>query len=111
MSALQRFAGLHMFDAVVLSHLHADHIFDACSYVIARRYAPDGPRPPLPLYAPTGAAQRLAAAHGKPDHPLDDVYTFHTLAAGAVEIGPFTVTAERVNHPVETYGLRVAHGG
>ena len=45
MSTLQRFAGLYHFDALLLTHLHLDHMLDACQYVVARRYAPDGPRP------------------------------------------------------------------
>jgi ribonuclease BN (tRNA processing enzyme) len=109
LSALQRYASLTSVDAIVLSHLHADHMIDACTYVVVRRYAPDGPYPPLPLYAPAGAASRLAAAYG--ENMLDDVYTFHDLAQGTFEIGPFTITAERVNHPVETYGMRIEHGG
>ena len=56
-----------------------------------------------------GAEQRLAAAYG--EGPLDDVYIFHDLAPGTFEIGPFTVTVDRVNHPVETYGVRLEHGG
>jgi ribonuclease BN (tRNA processing enzyme) len=112
LGALQRVAGLHTIDAIILSHLHADHIFDACSYVVARRYAPDGPYPPLPLYAPTGAAERLAAAYGGPgEAPLDDVYTFHTLAPGTFPLGPFEVTVDRVNHPVEAFGMRIEHDG
>jgi ribonuclease BN (tRNA processing enzyme) len=112
LSALQRFAGLHVIDAIVLSHLHADHILDACSYVVARRYAPDGPLSPLPVYAPAGAPERLAAAYGGPDEgSLDDVYTFYSLQPGTFPIGPFEVTVDRVNHPVETYGMRVEHGG
>jgi len=94
----------------VLTHLHADHIFDACSYVVARRYNPDGPMPPVPLYAPGGARERLSSAYSGPgDDPLDDVYTFHELKVGSFEIGPFSVSAERMNHPVETYGLRVEY--
>jgi ribonuclease BN (tRNA processing enzyme) len=112
MSTLQRFAGLHAIDAILLSHLHADHIFDACSYVVARRYAPDGPLPPLPVYAPAGAPERLAVAYGGPDEPpLDDVYTFYALQPGTFPIGPFEVTVDRVNHPVETYGVRIEHAG
>jgi ribonuclease BN (tRNA processing enzyme) len=41
---------------------------------------------------------------------MDDVYAFHTLTPGSRRIGPFTVTVERVSHPVETYGVRVEHG-
>lgn len=110
LTALQRFSGLHTVDAVVLSHLHADHCFDACSYVVARRYAPGGKLPPIPLYAPTGAAERLAAAYGSPEEgALDDVYTFYTLQPGTFPIGPFRVTVDRVNHPIETYGMRIEH--
>lgn len=112
LSALQRVGDLASIDAVLLSHLHCDHMVDACSYVVVRRYAPDGPYPPLPLYGPTGTRERLNAVYGAPDEgPVDDVYTVHTLVPGPVRIGPFDVTVDRVNHPVETYGVRVAHGG
>jgi ribonuclease BN (tRNA processing enzyme) len=109
LSGLQRYASLTSIDAILLSHLHADHMLDACSYVVVRRYAPDGPYPTLPVYAPPGASSRLAAAYG--EGLLDDVYSFHDLAPGTFGIGPFSVTADRVNHPVETYGVRIEHGG
>jgi Metal-dependent hydrolases of the beta-lactamase superfamily III len=109
LSGLQRYATIKSVDAIVLSHLHADHILDACSYVVVRRYAPDGPYPRLPLYGPSGTAARLADAYG--EGPLDDVYDFRELRPGTLSIGPFTVTVDRVNHPVETYGMRIEHGG
>src|SRR6185369_3490568 len=65
LSALQRYASLTAVDAVLLTHLHIDHTQDACGYVVVRRYAPDGPLPPLPLYAPAGAEQRLSTAYGE----------------------------------------------
>lgn len=109
LSALQRYASLTSIDAILLSHLHLDHMVDACLYVVVRRYAPDGPYPTLPVYAPPGASGRLAAAYG--EGPLDDIYTFHDLAPGTFGIGPFAVSVDRVNHPVETYGMRIEHGG
>src|SRR6202000_164690 len=66
LSALQRYASLASVDAVLLSHLHCDHMLDACSYVVVRRYAPDGPYPRLPLYGPTGVQDRMIAAYGGP---------------------------------------------
>ncbi|MGH3712894.1 MAG: MBL fold metallo-hydrolase [Micromonosporaceae bacterium] len=112
LGALQRYADMHSIDAVLLTHLHADHILDACSYVVARRYAPDVSYSPIPLYGPEGTARRLSAAYdGGPDGGLEDVYEFQTLTPGTFEIGPLRVTVDRVNHPVETYGVRLEHGG
>lgn len=111
LTALQRYAGLMTVDAILLTHLHCDHILDACSYVVVRRYAPGGPHPPIPMYAPAGAPDRLAAAYSLEVAPLDDVYTFYGLQPGTFPIGPFTVTVDRVNHPVETYGVRLEHNG
>ncbi len=112
LSALQRYAELRSIDAIMLSHLHCDHMLDACSYVVVRRYAPDGPYPRLPVFGPSGVQERLTAAYGSPDEgPLDDVYAFHTLTPGTFPVGPLTVTVERVNHPVETFGVRIDHAG
>jgi len=111
LSALQRYASLDGVDAILLTHLHADHMFDACSYVVVRRYAPEGRWPVIPLYGPGGSRERLTAAYGAAEGPLDDVYTFHDLKPGTFDIGPFAVSVDRVNHPVETYGVRVEHGG
>jgi ribonuclease BN (tRNA processing enzyme) len=111
LSALQRYAGLNAVDAIILSHLHCDHMMDAALYVVVRRYAPNGPYEPLPVYAPAGAPERLAAAYSADEGPLDDVYTFYGLQPGSFPIGPFTVTVDRVNHPVETYGVRLEHNG
>jgi len=111
LSALQRYAGLNAVDAILLSHLHPDHVLDAAQYVIVRRYAPDGPYSPLPVYAPAGAPGRLAAAYSLDEGPLDDVYTFYALQPGTFPIGPFQVTVDQMNHPVETYGVRLEHDG
>lgn len=111
LSALQRYAGLHAVDAIILTHLHCDHMLDACTYVVVRRYAPQGPLPPLPMYAPAGAAERISAAYSQEPEPVDDVYTFYGLQPGTFPIGPFSVTVDRVNHPIETYGVRLEHGG
>jgi ribonuclease BN (tRNA processing enzyme) len=111
LTALQRYAGLHAVDAMLLTHLHCDHMLDACTYVVVRRYDPAGPLPPIPVYAPAGAPDRIAAAYSQDEGPVDDVYTFYGLQPGTFPIGPFTVTVDRVNHPVETYGVRLEAKG
>ena len=63
------------------------------------------------MYAPLGAAERIAAAYSPDAEPVDDVYNFFRLEPGTFPIGPFTVTVDRVNHPIETYGVRIEQGG
>jgi ribonuclease BN (tRNA processing enzyme) len=115
LGALQRLAGhgvLGDIDAICLSHLHADHCLDMCPYHVVRTYSPDGPFERLPVYAPSDAPRRLAAAYGMPEEPgLETAFSFVRLAPAMYQIGPFEVTAARMNHPVETYGFRVSHAG
>ncbi|GII17455.1 MBL fold metallo-hydrolase [Planomonospora parontospora subsp. antibiotica] len=112
LGALQRHIGLYDVDAICLSHLHADHCLDLCPYHVVRTYSPDGPRPRIPVHAPADAPRRLAAAYGMPDEPgLETAFDFTALAPGTFEVGPFEVTAARMNHPVETFGFRVSYGG
>lgn len=112
LGSLQRHAALGDIDAVFLSHLHADHCLDMCSFQVFRTYHPDGPLPPIPVYGPAGAAARLdRAAGGDSGHPMASAFDFVTLAPGKAEIGPFAVTLEHMNHPVETFGIRIEHGG
>lgn len=111
LSALQRYSDMRAVDAILLTHLHCDHMLDACTYVVVRRYDPAGPLKALPVYAPLGAAERIAAAYSAEGEPVDDVYTFYGLQPGTFPIGPLTVTVDRVNHPVETYGVRIEHNG
>ncbi|MBP2705252.1 MBL fold metallo-hydrolase [Microbispora sp. RL4-1S] len=112
LGALQRHTGLYDVDAVLLSHLHADHCLDLCAYHVVRTYTPEGPLPKVPVHAPAGASARLNAAYAMPDEPvLENSFDFHRLSPGVRHIGPFEVTAAPMNHPVETYGFRVSHRG
>jgi ribonuclease BN (tRNA processing enzyme) len=109
---LQRLADPAGIDAVFFSHLHADHCLDLCGYWVARRYAPDGVKPRIPVYGPCGVAARMARAYDlEPEPGMSEAFDFRTLSAGVFEVGPFRVTAAPVSHPVEAFGFRVEHGG
>jgi len=110
---LQRHIAVSDVDAVALSHLHADHCLDMCSYYVARRYRPGGPLlRKIPVYGPGGTAERLARAYEMPADPgMTEEFSFLGYPEGAFELGPFRVSAVPVRHPVEAYGFRVEHGG
>ncbi|MGP3983353.1 MBL fold metallo-hydrolase [Streptomyces sp. KR80] len=111
---LQRHCGLYDLDAVLLSHLHADHCIDMCGYFVARYYRHDGGRADaLPVYGPVGTEQRLTKAYDDvpSEKSMSEVFDFRTLEPGSFAVGPFTVTTDRVCHPVEAYGFRLEHAG
>ncbi|MEU4094005.1 MBL fold metallo-hydrolase [Streptomyces sp. NPDC026673] len=111
---LQRHCGLYDLDAILLSHLHADHCIDMCAYFVARYYRHEGgPAHAIPVYGPAGTERRLASAYGDmPDEKcMSEVFDFRTLEPGTFRLGPFSITADVVSHPVEAYGFRVEHGG
>ena len=112
LGALQKYTGLYDVDAVLLSHLHADHCVDMCAYYVARNYRVGGCPDPLPVYGPHGTPERLARAYDMDEHPgMKEVFDFRTLRNGTFTLGPFTITATRVAHPVEAYAFRVEQGG
>jgi ribonuclease BN (tRNA processing enzyme) len=111
--ALQEACGLLGPDAVVVSHLHGDHYLDLITYTYARRYHPGGVPPLLPVYGPSKIREAMVGAYGRDvDTLLNEVYDFHPIERPTVVgIGPFEVDLRRVNHPVETYGMRISAGG
>src|SRR5262249_34751635 len=114
LGSLQRYRPPEHIDAVLLSHLHADHCLDMCSYQVFRTFYPSGALPRIPVYGPAGAAYRLDRAAGGdlgPGHAVSDAFDFVTLTPGTIQIGPITVVADQMNHPVETFGMRLEHGG
>ena len=111
---LQRHIGLYDLDAIILSHLHADHCIDMCGYFVARYYRFEGGRAgAIPVHGPEGTEQRLTTAYADTpsEHSMSEVFDFRTLKPGSFEVGPFSVVTDRVVHPVEAYGFRIEHDG
>lgn len=107
---LARYTDVRTVDAVLLSHLHSDHCLDACSLMVVHRFHPAGQPAPISLTGPPGTTDRLLAADAG-SRSLADVFTVDDLGAGIRELGPFRVEAARVEHPVETYAVRLSAGG
>jgi ribonuclease BN (tRNA processing enzyme) len=112
--ALQDACGLLDLDAVAISHLHGDHFLDLITYTYARRYHPAGRPPLLPVYGPSTIYEGVCGAYARDVHELlAEVYQFNPVSEdGSIrQIGPFEVSFHLVNHPVETYAMRVTAGG
>jgi ribonuclease BN (tRNA processing enzyme) len=116
LGVLQRYTELFCVDAICVSHLHPDHCVDLGAYWVARQYAPGGPRPPIPVYGPRGTVGQVAPHLGPGAEPpgvpgSGPRFDFRDLETGPFDLGPFRLTAEHMNHPVETFGFRVERAG
>jgi ribonuclease BN (tRNA processing enzyme) len=109
---LQRYVALEDVDAVVLSHLHPDHCIDLCGYYVFRKYRPEGPLPPIPVYGPEGAAERMARAYGLDDPAgMSAEFDFRTYPAEPFAVGPLTLSVAPVDHPIRAFAVRVEQDG
>jgi ribonuclease BN (tRNA processing enzyme) len=90
---LQRYVDPGLVDAILLSHLHADHCADLPAFPVWRKHGPGNDDRPFQVLAPDG--------HGLETSPF----------APSQQVGPFTVTTARVAHPVEAYAMRLAVDG
>ncbi len=90
-----------------MTHGHIDHFADVYSLHAALRYAPDGPRAPLPLYLPAGLFERmkcLLSERGAAE--FDEAFVPVELESGvAVTLGGLTVTPVAVEHTDPTFAL------
>ncbi len=110
-------------DAVVLSHLHADHFLDLVPFAYALTYAPRQqpvPVPPWPgtdqparprLIAPPGAREafrRVVGAWGNEDL-IESAFELEEYEESSTpEVGPLRFEFRSVPHFTETFAIRVA---
>lgn len=110
-------------DAIVISHLHADHFFDLIPYALALIHAPrqqpvpvdrwpgtDSPARPA-LHCPPGSItvfRKVAALWGL-QSLVDDAFEIHEYRADSkVTIGGLDIEFCRVPHYIETYAVALA---
>jgi ribonuclease BN (tRNA processing enzyme) len=110
-------------DAVVLSHLHADHFLDLVPFAYALTYAPrqqpvpvdrwpgtDCPACPV-LHAPPGAREtfrRVVGAWGN-DDLIENAFELREYdPSEVVEIGPVRIDFQPVPHFTETFAMRIS---
>jgi ribonuclease BN (tRNA processing enzyme) len=119
---LRRFRDYVDIDAVVISHLHADHFLDLVPYSYALTYAPR--QQPVPvdrwpgtshpakprLHAPAGARdtfRRVVGAWGNEDL-IEKAFALEEYqAADELELGPLAIRFHEVPHYLTTHAVEI----
>ena len=102
-------------DAVVVSHLHADHVLDLVPFAYALTYSPRRTDPPVRpvLHAPAGARvffRRVVGAWGD-ERLVEGAFRLEEYETDATpRVGPLSVRFCEVPHFVPTRAVEVAAG-
>jgi ribonuclease BN (tRNA processing enzyme) len=125
-SKLRRICDYVDVDAVVITHMHADHFLDLVPYSYALRYAPR--QQPVPvagwpgtaaparprLYLPAGGSEvlrRVVSCWGKDDLVEAAFEVYEYAVADVLSLGPFAVRFCEVPHYVSTFAVELASNG
>lgn len=94
-------------DAVVITHRHPDHMIDLHGLFRARWFGRRG-APAIPLYAPAGVLERIAALEDDDFDAVRQVFNWHETPVAAQELGPFLLETRALPHFVPNVGARLS---
>ena len=124
-SKLRRYGDYTAIDAVVVSHLHADHFIDLIPFAYALTYSPRQQREPIDgwpgtsspvrprLHAPRGAREvfrRITGAWGS-EELIETAFDLREYDPDdTVEVGGLRITFREVPHYTTTFAVGIASG-
>jgi len=100
LARLTQYISVDRLDAVILSHLHFDHMSDMLPMQYALQFHPHGEA--LPVLAPESPAKV---------RDLLNVPAYRLMPMEEIQIGEFHFTFTPVRHPVECFALRAVCDG
>lgn len=107
LSNLFRFAGFEELDAIILTHLHSDHMSDmmVLRYAVQIKMNRGLVHKPLKVFAPAAPAEEYARLN------LSNIFDLSPITGDMVlHYGSLKVTFREMKHPVQCFGVSVESG-
>jgi ribonuclease BN (tRNA processing enzyme) len=106
LSELQKYIPIHEIDAIILTHLHSDHICDipVLKYSLQMMKLHNEDIHPIPVYAPQTPENQLAGIMGDENlvvHPISGEF--------AIELFGARITFRQTKHSVECVSVRIEY--
>ena len=114
---LRQFVDYHRLDAVVITHMHADHFLDIIPLRYALKYGSLRRHGKLELYLPPGGEEMLrvlvSAFSPESDNDfLDEVFDIKVFTEkDSVEVKDLKLTFSKTIHYIEAYAIRATAAG
>lgn len=106
-SALQRVADYTGIDAILVSHVHADHCVDLYALNVALRFHERGVLR-MPLYCPLEVWEKVPLLLGDSAESFRQTFDFHEIATeGSVEVAGVRASFLRTEHPNYCLAMRL----
>ena len=98
-----------MVDAMVFSHMHADHCADIVGMQVYRRWYPEGALPRIPVLSPSdGAARTRGISADDPSETYETEFEFVQVKAGQhAQFGPLLIEFFEAQHTIEALAVRI----
>lgn len=108
---LQQHVAINNVDAVVLSHMHADHFTDLYPFLYAVEFGPWEPRS-VPIFSPHGGSELFGRILGDASKEFPSVFDWTPVSAGdEIDLGPFRIRTFPAAHSIENLTMRIESGG
>ncbi|WP_026413447.1 MBL fold metallo-hydrolase [Actinomadura oligospora] len=114
LAELRRHVQLDELDAIWISHMHADHTADLLTAYYGALHADVRLDAPIPLYGPSGIADRLAGflTNSSRRSPIESAFAVEELHDGhQARVGDLVLTSRAVSHGLPAFALRAEAAG
>jgi len=113
MGPLMKYICAHNIDAVLISHLHADHFADLSALYVHLKHHPvygsaiTGVNSSIQIWGPEGIDERARRVTIDLSKDMSVLMANHWQDGQTIQIGPFTISVRLVPHIVDCFAMRI----